>query len=502
MSRSRAGVAAGLVAGLLTVGVATLLAGVLDRLGLSGGQPAPVAAVGSAFIDLTPPWLKDLAIAAFGTNDKRALIIGTVVLLAVVCALVGMLSRRRATLALVLFALVGAVGLAAIVTRPAASAVDVVPTLLGTAVGLWFLSRGSAPDTAGVSLSRRLLIGGAVGGGAAYVGTALGGSASSAVESRRAAGAVPLDVDRIAVPATAGIGVEGVVPYLVPNDEFYRIDTALVVPRVDAATWRLRVTGMVEREVEIDWDTLQSKPMKEALVTLACVSNEVGGDLVGNALWTGWPVRELLALAGPRPGADMVLQTSTDGWTCGTPLSTLTDDRDALLAVRMNGEPLPFEHGFPVRLVVPGLYGYVSATKWVTELKVTTFAQDQGYWTPRGWSAEGPVKTASRIDVPRVGQALRAGRVAVAGVAWAQHRGIRAVEVQVDDGPWQQARLAAEPSIDAWRQWVLEWDAPAGSHTIRVRATDGTGEVQTEATARPDPDGATGWHTVTVRVDP
>jgi DMSO/TMAO reductase YedYZ molybdopterin-dependent catalytic subunit len=502
MSRSRAGAAVGLVAGLLTVGVATLLAGVLDRLGLSGGQPAPVAAVGSAFIDRTPPWLKDLAIAAFGTNDKRALIIGTVVVLAVVCGLVGLLARRRAAPALVLFALVGAVGLAAVVTRPAASAVDIVPTLLGTAVGLWFLSRGSAPDGSGVSLSRRLLIGGAVGGATAYVGTTLGGSASSAADSRRAAGAVALDVDRITVPAAAGVDVEGVVPYLVPNDEFYRIDTALVVPRVDAATWRLRVTGMVDREVEIDWDTLQSKPMKEALVTLACVSNEVGGDLVGNALWTGWPVRELLALAGPRPGADMVLQTSTDGWTCGTPLSTLTDDRDALLAVRMNGEPLPFEHGFPVRLVVPGLYGYVSATKWVTELKVTTFAQDQGYWTPRGWSADGPVKTASRIDVPKVGQTVRAGRVAVAGVAWAQHRGIRAVEVQVDDGPWQQARLAAEPSIDSWRQWVLEWDAPAGSHTIRVRATDGTGEVQTEVTARPDPDGATGWHTVTVRVDP
>jgi DMSO/TMAO reductase YedYZ molybdopterin-dependent catalytic subunit len=468
-------------------------------MGLSGGQPAPVAAVGSAFIDLTPAWLKDLAIALFGTNDKRALLIGTVVVLTAVCALLGVLSRHRTAWALALFALVGALGLAAVLTRPGAGLLDGLPTLAGTVVGLWFLSSPASPPGP-ADTGRRLLLGGAIGGAAAYAGTLLGGASSNAAESRRAAAAAALEVDRLTVPAAAQVAVEGVVPYIVPNDAFYRIDTALVVPRLDAGEWRLRVTGMVEREVEIDWATLQSKPMKEALVTLACVSNEVGGDLVGNAVWTGWPVRELLALAGPRAGADMVLQTSSDGWTCGTPLSTLTDDRDALLAIRMNGEPLPFEHGFPVRLVVPGLYGYVSATKWVTELKVTTFAKDEGYWTPRGWSAEGPVKTASRIDVPRVGASVRAGRVAVAGVAWAQHRGIRKVEVQVDDGPWQEARLATEPSTDAWRQWVLEWDAPRGSHTLRVRATDGTGEVQTPLEAPPAPDGATGWHTITVSV--
>ncbi len=497
----REAIATGLVAGVITVGVGTLLGGVLDRLGLSGGQPAPVAAVGSAFIDLTPAWLKDLAIAAFGTNDKRALLVGTVVVLALVCAGVGLLARRRMPLALILFALVGTVGLAAVLTRPGASALDVLPTLVGTGVGLWFLSGSRLTTPPASAPSRRLLLGAAAGGAAAYVGGSLGGASSNAVESRRVAAATPLEVERVVVPAAASVDVDGVVPYVVPNEDFYRIDTALVVPRVDATSWRLRVTGMVEREVEIDWASLQAKPMTEAIVTLACVSNEVGGDLVGNAVWTGWPVRELLAEARPLPGADMVLQTSVDGWTCGTPLTALTDDRDALLAIRMNGEPLPFEHGFPVRLVVPGLYGYVSATKWVTELKVTTFAQDEGYWTPRGWSAEGPIKTASRIDVPRVGSTVRAGRVAVAGVAWAQHRGIRLVEVQVDEGPWQQARLADEPSIDAWRQWVLEWEATPGSHTLRVRATDGTGELQTEATAPPAPDGATGWHTITVRVD-
>jgi DMSO/TMAO reductase YedYZ molybdopterin-dependent catalytic subunit len=301
-------------------------------------------------------------------------------------------------------------------------------------------------------------------------------------------------------PADAQVGVKGVTPYVIDNASFYRIDTALVVPRLDTAGWSLKVHGMVDREVTIDWATLLTKPMQDALVTLMCVSNEVGGELTGNAIWTGWPVRELLAMAGPKPGADMVLSTSSDGWTAGTPLSVLTDDRNALLAIAMNGKPLPFEHGFPVRLVVPGLYGYVSATKWVTDLKVTTFADDQGYWTPRGWSARGPVKTESRIDVPRPGDRVTAGKVAVAGIAWAQHRGIKAVEVRVDDGEWKPARLAAEPTVDSWRQWVLEWQAVKGNHTITVRATDAEGVVQTEAQAPPAPDGATGWHTITVNV--
>jgi hypothetical protein len=286
-----------------------------------------------------------------------------------------------------------------------------------------------------------------------------------------------------------------------PNESFYRIDTALVVPQLDTAGWSLKVHGLVDHEVTIDWATLLTKPMQDALVTLMCVSNEVGGDLTGNALWTGWPVRELLKLAGPKPSADMVLSTSSDGFTAGTPLSVLTDDRSSLLAIAMNGQPLPPEHGFPVRLVVPGLYGYVSATKWVTDLKVTRFADDEGYWTPRGWSERGPVKTESRIDVPRSGDRVRAGTVAVAGIAWAQHRGIKAVEVRVDNGRWQVARLAEEPTVDSWRQWVMPWRAVRGSHTITVRATDAAGEVQTDQQEPPAPDGATGWHTITVNVD-
>jgi DMSO/TMAO reductase YedYZ molybdopterin-dependent catalytic subunit len=501
-------VSAGMGAGALTVGVATLLAGLMTWTGRSEGTPSPVFAVGGAFVDRTPPWLKEFAIATFGTYDKVALIVGMAVVLTTVCAAIGIVGARRRTTGLVAFAIVGAIGLLAVVTRPRSGLLDILPTFIGTLAGLWALSTllpqvADGPPRTTID-RRRLLLGGAgvtaAGIAAGAVGQALGQGASRAAESRSVV-RLPTADKLVVIPPGAQLGVKGITPFVIENADFYRIDTALVVPQLDTAGWSLRVHGMVDREVTIDWATLLSKPMQNAIVTLMCVSNEVGGDLTGNAVWTGWPVRELLKLAGPKPGADMVLSTSSDGWTAGTPLSVLTDDRNALLAIAMNGQPLPFEHGFPVRLVVPGLYGYVSATKWVTDLKVTTFAADEGYWTPRGWSALGPVKTQSRIDVPRSGSRVTAGKVAVAGIAWAQHRGIRAVEVRVDGGKWQPARLAEEPTIDAWRQWVLEWQAVKGNHTISVRATDADGVVQTGAQVPPAPDGATGWHTITVNVD-
>jgi hypothetical protein len=259
---------------------------------------------------------------------------------------------------------------------------------------------------------------------------------------------------------------------------------------------------MVDREVELTYAELLAKPLIERHVTIACVSNNVGGDLIGNARWLGWHVRELLALAGPRPGADMVLSRSIDGWTAGTPLEVLTDSRDALLAVGMNGEPLPLEHGFPVRLVVPGLYGYVSATKWVTELKVTRFADDVAYWTPRGWSERGPIKTSSRIDVPRGGRTVKAGTVAFGGVAWAQHTGIGKVELRMNRSPWQQAELAEGISRDTWYQWKLSVELTQGQYEVQVRATDLAGGVQDEQARPAAPDGATGFHTIRVDVQP
>ncbi len=291
-------------------------------------------------------------------------------------------------------------------------------------------------------------------------------------------------------------------PYVVPNDQFYRIDTALQIPQVVASDWSLKVTGMVDREITIGWDALLAKPMQEAMVTLMCVSNEVGGSLNGNAIWTGWPIRELLKEAGVKPGADMVLSTSVDGFTAGTPLEVLTDDRNALIVVAMNGKALPVEHGYPVRLVVPGVYGYVSATKWVSQLKVTTFEADQGYWTPRGWSALGPVKTSSRIDVPTSGNTVTPtnNQVVIAGVAWDQHTGIKGVQVRIDDGPWQAARVGTDATPDAWRQWVFAWPATKGQHTATVRAVNAKGETQVSAEAAPAPNGSTGLHSITFTV--
>ncbi|MDN2496852.1 oxidoreductase [Nocardia nova] len=357
------------------------------------------------------------------------------------------------------------------------------------------------PDVA--QADRRHVMRGIVGVGvlavaAGIAGRVLGASARSVAGERAAVRLPPPNVPMPPVDPAADLRVPGLASYLTPNSDFYRIDTALTVPQVSKETWSLRIHGMVDREIRLDYADLARRPSVERLVTLTCVSNPVGGDLIGNASWLGYRLDGLIAEAGPHPDADMVLSRSADGFTAGSPLAALTDGRDALLAVGMNGEPLPVEHGYPARLVVPGLYGYVSATKWVTELEITRFDRAQAYWTRRGWSERGPIKTGTRIDTPR--GAVRAGKVTIAGVAWAQHRGIDAVEVQIDNGPWQPARLAAEPSVDTWRQWSYDWDASAGTHTVRARATDGTGTVQTAEVADVIPDGASGYPSRTIRV--
>lgn len=501
----------GLAAGVVTVGVAEFLAGVSLRQGWSDGTPSPVLAVGGAFIDRTPPWLKTFAVDNFGTNDKHVLLGGIAVVLVLLSLLIGWLVRRYFTAALALFVVLIAVAAAAVTSRPHAGVIDLVPLLAGAVGGvatlyLWRDKVLAVPGGAARSAATRrsVLVGAGAALGAALLGV-LGrtwSDSARAVQAARNSFVVPRvgRAKQVTVPESASVGVPGVTPYIVPNGEFYRIDTALVVPQVDPGSWKLRVTGMVDHEIEIDWNTLLSKPMQDAMVTLMCVSNEVGGHLNGNAIWTGWPVRDLLSQAGVQSGADMVLSRSVDGFTAGTPLSAMTDDRNALIAVAMNGEALPAEHGFPVRLVVPGLYGYVSATKWLSELKLTTFEKDAGYWTPRGWSPLGPVKTASRIDVPRSGAKVDAGTVAVAGVAWRQHVGISKVQVRVDDGVWQNARLGAAANADVWRQWVFEWDAKSGHHTLTVRAVDKNGEVQIAAIAPPAPNGSTGYHSISVTV--
>jgi DMSO/TMAO reductase YedYZ molybdopterin-dependent catalytic subunit len=302
------------------------------------------------------------------------------------------------------------------------------------------------------------------------------------------------------LPPGANLNIPGLSSFITPNGSFYRVDTALLLPEVDPATWQLRIHGMVQREVTLTFDQLLRRPLIEDYITLTCVSDPVGGPYVGNALWLGASLADLIRQARPLGGADQLLCTSVDGFTSGTPLQVVLDGRDALLTVAMNGQALPVEHGFPARMVVPGLYGYVSACKWVTDIEVTTFASAYAYWTTRGWSQQGPIKTESRIDVPVDNATIAPGRTPVAGVAWAQHKGVAAVEVRVDAGPWQQARLAAVPDIDTWRQWVWEWDATPGTHMLEARATDATGYTQTAAQAQPPPNGASGYPSATVVV--
>jgi DMSO/TMAO reductase YedYZ molybdopterin-dependent catalytic subunit len=520
--------AAGVAAVVFGTGVGELAAAVLAP------ASSPFVVVGSLLIDLAPSWAKDAAIALFGTADKVALLVGIGIVLIAAAGAAGVLEVRRPPFGRVLVGLLGVVGAVAASTRANAAMLAIAPSAIAAiaaVIALQFLVRRlPATDAAGsriatetrpgleapaspaprpapgeaTGLDRRRFLGWA--GGAAALGalTALGGYAlqagSRAVTAIRETIALPRPESTATVPATAELGIDGLAPVITPNAVFYRIDTALAVPAVDPSSWSLRIHGMVEHEVTITWDELIALPLDESVTTLACVSNEVGGGLIGNAVWLGYPIRELLARAVPSADADMVLSRSVDGFTASTPLPVLLDDRNAILAVGMNGEPLPAEHGFPVRMVVPGLYGYVSATKWVTELEVTRFDAASAYWTDRGWSERGPVKLSSRIDVPRSGQSLTAGPITVAGVAWLQHVGIERVEVQVDDGEWQEATLATAISIDTWVQWRYDWEAAPGTHTLRVRAIDAEGEVQTATVQGVVPDGATGLHERAVEV--
>ena len=350
---------------------------------------------------------------------------------------------------------------------------------------------------------RRFLVISAAAAGTAAV-TGLGGrllSERSSVAHAQAALRLPAP-SRPGPPLPPGTDfkIPGLSPFITPNKTFYRVDTAIVLPEVPPASWSLRIHGMVRQEMVVSFRELLRRPLTENYITLCCVSNNVGGPYIGNARWLGASLASLLRQAGVRAGADQLLCTSADGFTSGTPVQTVLDGRDAMLAVAMNGTALPVEHGFPVRMVVPGLYGYVSACKWITDIEVTTFAASHAYWTSRGWDQQAPVKTESRIDVPTGRNPLKPGRIAVAGVAWAQHKGIAAVQARVDNGPWQEARLAAVPDLDTWRQWVWEWDAAPGTHLIQARATDKTGYTQTPAAAPPEPNGATGYPAVSVVV--
>ncbi|GAB3557872.1 molybdopterin-dependent oxidoreductase [Spelaeicoccus albus] len=493
--------AAGLLAGAVALAIGQLVSALVSP------AASPVFAVGSAVVDLLPAGLKEFAIQTFGSSDKAAFFVAMGIIMAALMATAGLIERPRYPFGSALFIVFGILGMIAASARADATLAASVPSLIGVIAGVIALrvltGRLDARRVLPGIWARRTFLqvgtGSAVVAAAAWAGSGVAGAGSRRAASSRSALTLPKPAVRAKIPD--GAQLTGMTAFITPAKTFYRVDTALQLPEVDAADWQLTVHGMVRRPVRITMDDLLALPLVERVVTLACVSNTVGGDLIGNAVWLGYPVRDLLDRAGVKSGADMVLSKSTDGFTAGTPLSAMNDDnRDAIVAVGMNGKPLPIAHGFPARLVVPGLYGYVSATKWVTDLELTRFDRQTGYWTMRGWSARGPIKIGSRIDVPASEASVRAGDVDVAGIAWAQHTGISRVEVRIDGGAWKTAELADVPNTDTWRQWHLPWRAVRGRHELTVRATDAHGKVQTSTRAAPAPNGASGYASINVDV--
>jgi DMSO/TMAO reductase YedYZ molybdopterin-dependent catalytic subunit len=538
---------AGLLSGAAAVAASEAVASLLH------GVTSPFFSVGDRAVDAAPRPVKEWAINTFGTHDKPVLVGGVALAVAVLAIIAGVLGVRRPRLAVAVFLALSAVATAAAVTDRAATS-PILPRLL-PAVALVVVGLGSlvvllralrTPDTAvaaapaattaaprvqtvesvehgkqrmlvrdllpahvegddlPAAFDRRAfmkaaLVVGAIAAAGGVTSRVFGGNDAAA--SRVALKLPSAQQPAPPIPSGAMLDVKGITPYLTSNTSFYRVDTALEVPAVPIEGWTLRIHGMVDKELQLTYADLLKRRLVEERVTLTCVSNPVGGGYLGNAAWLGVPLRDLLLEAGVQPGADAVKSTSVDDFTVGTPLPVLMDKgRGALLAIGMNGAPLPLEHGFPARMVVPGLYGYVSATKWVIDLEVTRFADFTAYWTSRGYAAQAPIKTSSRIDVPRSFAQVSAGLTPVAGVAWAQDRGIAKVEVRVDGGAWQQADLAAEDTINTWRQWVWHWDAKPGNHTLEVRSTDKSGYTQTTALAPIAPDGATGLDSVSVSV--
>jgi DMSO/TMAO reductase YedYZ molybdopterin-dependent catalytic subunit len=505
----------GVVTAAVAIGIAQLVAAVIDP------ETSPVITVGQSAIDLTPAWLKDFAIRTFGSNDKMVLLLGIGAVLLIAAVAIGAIAVRRPVIGGIALAVFGLIGVVATLTRPDTGPTDVIPTVAGLAAGaatFVTLRRALLPtnraaddeddadgaDRGSGAIDRRRFFWTAAGGAAvALVAGGLGRviSRRAAADESRAAVSIPRPRSVAAAPPGADLGVDGLSPFITSNDRFYRVDTALLVPSVMAEDWNLRIHGMVDHEVSLTYADLLDRPLIERDITLTCVSNPVGGSYIGTARWIGAPLKPLLEEAGVHSGADQIVTTSVDGFTIGTPTAVATDGRDAMLAVAMNGEPLPIAHGFPVRMIVPGLYGYVSAMKWIVDMELSTFAAFDPYWIQRGWAEQAPIKTESRIDTPRSFAHVEAGTVPIAGVAWAQHVGIARVEVQVDEGAWMPAELSAQDTVDTWRQWVVRWNATPGEHRVRVRATDANGASQTEARAEPFPSGATGLHEIVVRVD-
>lgn len=482
----------GVVAAVVALGFGELLAGVFD------GVPSLVEAVAGGVVDLAPPFLKDFAVSALGTADKPVLVVGIVVVVVAAGALLG--SASTVSIGSAGFALVAAIGALAASSEgsPAGAWINAAAMTAAAAGTLAMLKRKQAEPLEGRRDFLRMAGAFAAAGGlAAFAGRSMLQAAATA--GARLGLTLPAPVEA-AGPQPASLDLPGLTSLYVPNESFYRVDTAFTPPSVNVDGWSLRVTGLVDEPLELTYEDLLAMPMVERDVTLACVSNGVGGRYVGNARWLGVPLADLLDRAGLQRGATQIVGRSVDDFTVGFPSSVAFDGRTAMVAVGMNGEPLPAAHGFPARLVVAGLYGYVSATKWLAEIELTTWEAFDAYWIPRGWAKEAPIKLQSRIDVPRKNQEVGVGLVPVAGVAWAPPVGIGGVEVKIDDGPWVAAELGPSAGSESWRQWRYLWEASAGSHVLSVRATDADGTVQPAERRPPRPNGATGHHSIRVFV--
>ncbi len=514
-----AGAFVGVLAAAIALGVAMLVSAFIRP------QASPVIAVGGQAINLTPTPVKEFAVAHFGTNDKTMLLGGMYVTIALIAMVIGCLARRKLIFGVIGLGAFGVLGAFVALIQPASRTTDAIPALVGGVAGvaaiIWLVTRAApaatpatgwmeddpaqslAGGTGGVD-RRQFLVAGtataAVAAGSAVAGQILTNSRFNANASRAAVKLTAPASKAAVLPKGAELNIPGLSTFYTPNSSFYRVDTALVIPQVTTQQWALRVHGMVGRELNISFKDLLKMPMVERDITIMCVSDTVGGGYIGNAKWQGVLLSDVLRGAKMQPGVSQLATTDVNGMTVGVASDIALDGRDAMLAVGMNGQPLPQDHGFPVRLVVPGLYGFCSATKWITDIQLTTLGAFTPYWVHRGWTQVSPIKTESRIDTPKAGGSVQAGKVMIAGVAWAQHKGIEQVEVRVDGGQWTKATLAVQDEVDTWRQWYVPWQATTGKHSLEVRATDKTGYTQTPINKITFPNGATGYHTVQVTV--
>ena len=476
---------------------------------LNNRWSSPILSLGNRVIDYVPEVVKKFAIQIFGVNDKAFLVLTILFVVLGISVFIGrtfMVGKTIVAFGTVALMVVVAGG--ASLMDAGSNILSLIPTLVTGAVTIyilrWLGEQERANETSASGLTRREIF--------KLVGVVSAASIAATAAARLLAQRASVQVERIKIalpkplkflaksPVDPALTTPGLSPLFTPNDSFYRIDTALTVPNISIEDWQLEIVGMVERPSIFTYGQLTQRPVFELDGTIACVSNEVGGDLVGNARWLGIRLDDLIKEASPLAGADQIMGYSHDGFSAGFPLAAL-DGRDAMIAFGMNGEVLPLEHGFPARIIVPGLYGYVSATKWLTRIELTRFDKKQGYWIPRGWSVRAPIKTASRIDTPKDGSQFAPGPRAIAGVAWAPIRGITKVEVRIGRGAWREATLGPELAKTTWRQWWIDWNPRKGEYLISVRATDGEGQLQSEVDRPVQPNGAEGWHTVYVRAN-